>query len=253
MIQIDNRRIAVTGAAGGLGSVLVSTLVECGARVAGVVKTQADADELTRRIACDKLSTVVLDLQESDQIAAVIADDIAAHGPFYGLVNNAAIYPKTAIADLPMEELRSVLTVNAIAAAAMVRACLPGMKTLGAGRIIGIASNTFDMGMAELSAYVGSKGALIGMARVWARELGPPRDYGEHRFPRRLPDGRRDHPSRSRGIQPFRHIAAGDQAPRRPGGVYQARGFSAERRGRLHHRPEHPHRWRLGDPMRPYI
>jgi NAD(P)-dependent dehydrogenase (short-subunit alcohol dehydrogenase family) len=29
------------------------------------------------------------------------------------------------------------------------------------------------MGMAELSAYVGSKGALIGMARVWARELGP--------------------------------------------------------------------------------
>ena len=173
MLQLKSRRVVVTGAAGGLGTILVSTLVSRGARVAGIVKTQEDAEALMAQTGSDSLSTIVLDLEDSERIAAALEKDVSENGPVYGLVNNAAIYPNTEIAELAVEEARSVFAVNALAAAALVQACLPGMKSLEEGRIINIASNTFDMGMAKLSAYVGSKGALIGMARVWARELGP--------------------------------------------------------------------------------
>ena len=70
-------------------------------------------------------------------------------------------------------EIATVFSVNAIAAASLVQMCLPGMVSIGQGRVVNIASNTFDMGMEELTSYVGSKGALIGFTRVWARELGP--------------------------------------------------------------------------------
>ncbi|MBL3683919.1 hypothetical protein F2981_00695 [Sinorhizobium meliloti] len=49
-----------------------------------------------------------------------------------------------------------------------------------------MASITFDTGMEELGAYVASKGALIGLTRVWARELVLTRD-GQRRRPRRVP------------------------------------------------------------------
>ena len=172
MAGFGNRRIIVTGAAGGLGTVLVSTLLAHGADVTGIVRTDDDARALADTANSDRLKTLVLDLAETAGIAPAVAEVVAQSGPFYGLVNNAAIYPKTWLADLPHEELLSVITVNGVGAATLARACLPGMKTLGEGRIVNIASNTFDMGMEGLSAYVGTKGMLIGMGRVWARELG---------------------------------------------------------------------------------
>lgn len=172
MPDFGNSRIVVTGAAGGLGTVLVSHLISCGAAVTGIVKTEADARALADAVGPDQVSTLVLDLEDAASLAPAIEREVAANGPIFGLVNNAAIYPKTWMADLPADELLSVLRVNGVAAAALARACVPGMKQLGEGRIVNIASNTFDMGMEGLSAYVASKGALIGMARVWARELG---------------------------------------------------------------------------------
>ncbi len=173
MSAFGNRRIIVTGAAGGLGRVLVSTLLSRGADVTGVVLTDHDAHALAEASNSDRLTTLVLDLADTAGIAPAIARAVEQGGPFYGLVNNAAIYPKTWLADLPHEELQSVLTVNGVGAATLARACLPGMKARGEGRIINIASNTFDMGMEGLTAYVAAKGMLIGMGRVWARELGP--------------------------------------------------------------------------------
>jgi 3-oxoacyl-[acyl-carrier protein] reductase len=172
MSRLHGKRILVTGAAGGLGSALVSTLLASGARVCGLVRDIQDAVRLEHAIGKADLSTIVADLSQPELLPPIIAEEIKAHGPFYGLVNNAAIYPKANIATVDVAEIAAVLNVNAIAAASLVQSCLPGMVSFGEGRVINIASNTFDIGMEELSAYVASKGALIGFTRVWARELG---------------------------------------------------------------------------------
>lgn len=173
MHQFDGDRILVTGAAGGLGLQLTRHLCDLGAQVVAVVKEQSDVEALNARIASDLMRPLIIDLEGISQLGDVVGAEIEANGPFHGVVNNAAIYPKSTVRELAPETLVSVLTVNAMAAATIVKTCAPSMQKAGRGSIVNVASITFDIGMAELSAYVASKGALIGFAKVWARELGP--------------------------------------------------------------------------------
>ena len=62
--------------------------------------------------------------------------------------------------------------VNADAALVCVQAALPFMKRRQTGRIINVLSITLHGGWADLLPYVTSKGALLGMTRALARELG---------------------------------------------------------------------------------
>ncbi|MFQ6181053.1 SDR family NAD(P)-dependent oxidoreductase [Sinorhizobium meliloti] len=172
MSGLQGKRILVTGAAGGLGTALTRTLVEAGAELVGVVKTEADSRRLLEAAPGGHARAIVADLAHASTLTERLEAEIAAHGPVYGIVNNAAVYPKARLDALDVGEMISVLSVNAVAAAAVVQACLPGMKELGQGRIVNVVSITFDTGMEELGAYVASKGALIGLTRVWARELG---------------------------------------------------------------------------------
>ncbi|XVV10365.1 SDR family oxidoreductase [Actinoplanes sp. CA-131856] len=54
----------------------------------------------------------------------------------------------------------------------LMQAALPGMKELGGGRFIMIGSDSFERAFPLASAYNAAKGAQIGLARTWARELG---------------------------------------------------------------------------------
>ena len=54
----------------------------------------------------------------------------------------------------------------------MTQACHPHLRLSDRGRVVNVASRTFFTGGPGQLAYVASKGALIGMTRVMARELG---------------------------------------------------------------------------------
>jgi NAD(P)-dependent dehydrogenase (short-subunit alcohol dehydrogenase family) len=59
----------------------------------------------------------------------------------------------------------------------MVQACFPHLRdSAHRGRIVNVASRTFFTGAPGQIGYIASKGALLGMTRVMAREL------GEHRI-----------------------------------------------------------------------
>jgi 3-oxoacyl-[acyl-carrier protein] reductase len=55
----------------------------------------------------------------------------------------------------------------------LTRSFLPGMKRRNWGRVIQIGSEVFQIGNADMSAYVAAKGAQLGLTRSWSRELGP--------------------------------------------------------------------------------
>ncbi len=178
MFDFSGRTILLTGAGGGLGRQLTLELVEAGARVIATDLSQDRGDELKAFVAegggqTDLVRYWVADQSNSKTLVDRIKEIFAAEGDVDSVINNAAIYPSTPAADLPLEEYAGVLRVNAEGSVAWTTAALPGMKRLMFGRVINIASITFDLGFAGLSSYVASKGALIGLVRVWAREFGP--------------------------------------------------------------------------------
>ncbi len=94
------------------------------------------------------------------------------------LVNNAGLLSgRNSLLEATPEELHRFYDVNAVGPLLMVQACFPHLKASAhRGRVINVASRTFFTGAPGQIGYVASKGALIGMTRVMAREL------GEHRI-----------------------------------------------------------------------
>jgi 3-oxoacyl-[acyl-carrier protein] reductase len=178
MGALAGRHVVISGAAGGLGTGLCLRLLREGARVLATDVSEVKGLALCEAIAeaglpQERCNFVVLDQSGEDAVAAGMAEAIARHGAPDALVNNAAIYPSMPTEDLPYELFMQVQAVNVGGAVALLRACLPGLKASGKGRVVNISSITFDTGYRNLSAYVAAKGALIGLARVWARDLGP--------------------------------------------------------------------------------
>ena len=173
---LAGRRILITGAARGLGLAFVTAVAEAGATVA-----MAD-------ILHDSLQVAVADLQQRGLKVAGFALDLANPasveqsakeaidwlGGLDGLVNNAAVTNSggRTSEQLEIEMWDKVMNVNVRGTWLMTNACLPALRQSGRGSIVNLSSDTPLWGAPNLLAYVASKGALIGMTRSLARELG---------------------------------------------------------------------------------
>ncbi len=90
------------------------------------------------------------------------------------LVNNAGlISPRRPYLESGKDELLRYLTVNAVGYALATQAAHPWLVASDRGCVVNVASRTFFTGSPGQLAYVASKGAVIGMTRVLAKELGP--------------------------------------------------------------------------------
>ena len=167
--------IIITGAAGGLGSVMAAAFAAEGGRVvlADLPASPGElvAEQINRAGPPGSARFVPCDLADLDRTATVIAGIVATDG-ISVLVNNAAIYPSKAVGDYSIAEWQRVQRVNVDAAFVCAQAVLPAMRAAGSGRIVNISSITFFGGLDRLVPYVTSKGALVGLTRALARECG---------------------------------------------------------------------------------
>lgn len=172
-VSDSSRPVAVvTGAAGGLGHAIVRRLTGDGFTVACLdiaAENVADASPA----ACWRC-----DVSDAESTRKTVEDIVSAHGRIDVLVNNAGILSgRSSLLEVTVAEMRRFFDVNALGALLMVQACFPYLRdSTHRGRVINVASRTFFTGSPGQLGYVASKGALMGMTRVMAREL------GEHRI-----------------------------------------------------------------------
>ncbi|HJQ83383.1 MAG TPA: SDR family oxidoreductase, partial [Candidatus Binatia bacterium] len=112
----------------------------------------------------------LVDLAATRRQALALDDEV---GGFHGLVNNAAVVPLKPIAEYGLDEYEAIQRVNAHAAFVLAQALAPSMARRGGGAIVNVCSITLGGEWADFVPYVASKGALLGMTRALARELGP--------------------------------------------------------------------------------
>jgi len=176
-MELEGKAVLITGGAGGLGAAMATTLRQAGARVV-IHDRQADrGTELARRInATSGGAPARFVAGDLGDLAASRAQALALDaevGGFFGLVNNAAVVPLKPLGDYTLDEYEAIQRVNAHAAFVLAQALAPSMAARGGGAIVNVCSITLGGEWAHFVPYVTSKGALLGMTRALARELGP--------------------------------------------------------------------------------
>jgi 3-oxoacyl-[acyl-carrier protein] reductase len=171
--SIAGLTILYTGAAGGLGLETTLAFLRSGAKVVAVDNDAKKIEALrTAAQGLPGLTIARLDMSDLAGLRQGLEALSAEVGGFDIVINNAAIYPSKPFEQFTIEEIQLVQRINVEAGIVCVQVALPHMKKAGRGRIINIASITFSGGWSDLTPYVQSKGALIGLARSWAREFG---------------------------------------------------------------------------------
>jgi len=170
-MTLDGKTAVVTGAGRGVGLGYCERLAADGANVVLVdIKDPAErAAELDGQ--GEKLS-IVCDIAEPEQVDTAVTAVLERFGRCDILVNNAAIFPNTNLDDVTIDVWRRVLAVNVDAALLFAKAFAPGMKESSWGRIVNTGSGITFLQAFDLLAYMTSKGAIHGLTRSLANELG---------------------------------------------------------------------------------
>lgn len=176
-LGLKNKRVIVTGAAGGLGRAFAEGFADAGARVIVADINEAGAKDAALAITASGFEAhgAKVDVTNAKSCAALAEFANATLGGLDILINNAAIYAgleRKDFTDIDEDVWDKVMAVNVKGVWQMTRAAAPLMKQAGAGAIVNVASATVFSGSPQWMHYVASKGAVIAMTRSMARELG---------------------------------------------------------------------------------
>lgn len=156
----------VTGAAGGMGQVIVERLARDGFRVVAVDRSEAPLLRLVDVLSKQGLEVEAraVDLTSEAQIHELIE----GLPPIMALVNSAGLFDERAFFELGQDDFRRMYELNVIAAATLTQRAAVTMPP--GAKIVNIASRAY-LGARNHAHYVASKAALVGYTRASAMEL----------------------------------------------------------------------------------
>jgi 3-oxoacyl-[acyl-carrier protein] reductase len=173
---MEGLRVLVTGGSGGLGQGICQVAAREGAKVAFTWHGNRDGAEATEAIVREagrECLAIQADLREREAAGRVVAAVEEAWGTVDALVNNAAFSESVPFILLDDEDFADLMELNLFAAFRMCRAAVRGMIRQKYGRIVNISSITGSRSIAGPVHYAASKGALEGLTRSLAHEVGP--------------------------------------------------------------------------------
>jgi 3-oxoacyl-[acyl-carrier protein] reductase len=174
-LLVQDKVALVTGAATGIGEAIARLLAKEGAHVLLLDCDSAGGQAVAESIgaAGGDAQAFTVDLRNRAGIASAVDAAIARFGRIDILVNNAGIYPRRPFLEMTEQQWDEMHAVNVKSMFHTQQLVLPHMVEQRAGKVVNIASITFFLGMQGMSHYIASKGAVVGLTRSLAREMGP--------------------------------------------------------------------------------
>lgn len=167
-MELQGRRVLITGASRGLGAALAESFAAAGARVALVART---GDAITALAARLGGTAYVVDLSDQSQVDGLVARIEADGGPIDVLVNNAAVETTELIDAMDEGDIARTISLNLITPERLTRQVLPGMLARNSGHIVNVSSMTGIANIPSTSVYSSTKAGLSHFSGGLAADL----------------------------------------------------------------------------------
>jgi NAD(P)-dependent dehydrogenase (short-subunit alcohol dehydrogenase family) len=174
---LSGKTVLLTGARGALGRAQAEKLAMAGADLLLLDRPedkdgQAFAAGVGSRhgVQAHYVGQDLNDLAGTEATARALASET---GGIDILINNAALIINRPFEEFSIAEYEDQIRVNSSAAFTLARSVAPSMKAKGYGKIVNFCSLTLNGRWDGYVPYVASKGAMLGLTKSLARELGP--------------------------------------------------------------------------------
>ena len=167
-MQLNGARIVLTGASGGLGSVLADRLAAAGAALLLTGRDPAALARINLPASCE-YQLLQADLGTSTGIAATVA--AAQNFRANILINNAGIGGFGLLAEQDWSDVERILATNLAAPLRLTQALLPWLTQQPAAAVVNVGSTFGSIPFAGFAAYSAAKAGLHGFSQALRREL----------------------------------------------------------------------------------
>jgi short-subunit dehydrogenase len=170
-VEVEGKRVLLSGATGGIGRAIADQLAGQGARLVLSSRKKDELDELARSLpgGARRHKVVVADLADDGAAEKLVKDA----GDVDALVANAALPATGRLEGFSSEEVKRALRVNFESPILMARALAPKFAKKGEGHLVFIASLAGKVGSPRSSLYNSTKFGLRGFAFGLREDLHP--------------------------------------------------------------------------------
>ena len=177
MLDFTNQVVLVTGAGSpkGIGRTIAQTFGKQGAKVVICDINQAGCDanvEEMKKMGIEAAGYAA-NLTDPDAVKELVNKIIEKYGRIDVLVNNAGISQKVTVADMTLDDIKRIFSVNMFGLFLITQAVCEVMKKQKYGRIVHLSSVSGKRGGGVFGGahYSASKAAVLGFSKNLAREV----------------------------------------------------------------------------------
>ena len=174
MERLKNKIAVITGGSQGIGRATVEKFVNEGCKVAIWDIDEVSGETLSNDLNAKGFDTFFqkVNVADMDNVQAAVKSTLAKYGTIDILVNNAGITKDATLKKMTPEQWQKVIDVNLTGVFNCTSSISTVMLEKGTGRILNASSVVGLYGNFGQTNYVATKAGVIGMTKVWARELG---------------------------------------------------------------------------------
>jgi 3-oxoacyl-[acyl-carrier protein] reductase len=179
-MRMKDKVVLVTGGAAGIGRATALRFAEEGARVVICDLNETAGQETVKQLG-DEAAFYKVNVASRQDVQKWIDDVVARYGRVDVLVNNAGVLRDgqlikfkegQLLGQMPEADFDLVISVNLKGVFNCTQAVAPVMAKQGGGVILNASSVVGLDGNFGQTNYVATKSGVVGMTKVWARELG---------------------------------------------------------------------------------
>jgi short-subunit dehydrogenase len=166
-MDLNNKVIIITGASAGIGKATTEALAEAGANVVLVARREERLQAIMKELATlpGKRLVVAGDIRQERFAYELVERAVDAFGRLDILINNAGLGHRSMMADMPPDDMRTIIETNVLGLLFVSQAALQHMRRQGSGQIVNVSSIAGQRPLPNSALYSASKTAVNFLSR----------------------------------------------------------------------------------------